>query len=163
MENNRDYNINQIKKKSRKNSIHRKPYYLQKIESKNTMSHEGRTKESVEPVYRIYHGKNFFTWSLWKKSEKYTEKKLYQFKRLIRNNGQSTASPIERTGQPILKNQLQCILLQEKEGRNRTKKNKHRLKQQKISTDHSPKKNSTRHFQKTKDHHQDKTTSTMTP
>jgi hypothetical protein len=58
MENNRDYNINQRKKKSRKNV---QAYCLQKIEGTNTKSPERRTKKSVEPVYRIHHGENIFT------------------------------------------------------------------------------------------------------
>jgi hypothetical protein len=81
MESNRDYNINQRKKKSRKNlqanSIHRKPYYLQKIEGANTTSHEGRTKESVGTSLQNPSRRKHLNMKSGEKSEKYPEKEIY--------------------------------------------------------------------------------------
>jgi hypothetical protein len=97
---------------------------------------------------------------VWEKIRKiFGKRKLHQIKRLIKSNGQSTTSPLEKANK--LANQFSKTSFNANYPSNfrKKKENKHRLKQQR--TFHSPKKNSTRHFQNAKDHHQDQTTSTM--
>jgi hypothetical protein len=165
MENNRDYNINQRKKKSKKNvqanSIHRKPYCLQKIEGANTTRHDGRTKESLEPVYSLH--------EVWKKIRKiYGKRKLHQIKTLIKSNGQSTTSGLEianKLASQFSKTSFNANyprnFRNKKEETERQKINIDLSNKKTLSTDHSLKKNPTKHFQNAKDHRQDQTISTM--